>query len=246
MNKKIARISIVGIAVFATCAIGIRLFNSSEEEVFPNKEDVNYFFGYYREDIVDNWSDVSVDSSDHQFKMTYTLSRATRNPFTASFIATKLDSGGLAKFHDHNSVRIDLKSNLGMRFPVMFTFDYEKGATKKNGKPFPMVTMEKFIDYTGPGEYIIPLHEFRIPDWWYRVHRLHKDEVDRGKVTHVRSVILGSCTILKEKLQDTVEIENITFYTDNSDWYKKLSVIISVVTIFAFLFVLGRGGKKKD
>ena len=96
MNKKIMNIAFIGIAAFAMCAAGIRLLNSSNEEVFPNKENANYFFGFYHEDIDDNWSTVNVDSSNHQFKMTYTLSRETRNPFTASFIASKADSGGLA------------------------------------------------------------------------------------------------------------------------------------------------------
>lgn len=223
----------------------VLLINSSREEVFPNKEAVNYHYGYYHEDIEENWSTVSLDSSDHGFRMSYILSRATRNPYVAGFIAVNDSDTSLADFHKHNTLRVNLKSNVGMRIPILLTFDYKKGEKKSNGKPFPMVTLEKFVDYYGEGNYDIPLNEMRIPDWWYRVHRLHRDEVDLSKLTNVKGVVIGSCSLLREKARDTIEVKKIEFFTDNTALYWKVGVAVVVFSLMLMVLFLRKAIKVK-
>jgi len=234
MRKRLKYIFGGALAVVIAMLLGVYVFNFSHEEVFPNKNAVNYHYGFYHEDIEENWSTVNLDSSGHSFKMSYILSRATRNPFVAGFIAVDTDNGTLANFYDHNTLRINLSSNVGMRIPVMLTFDYKKGEKKKNGKPFPMVTLRTFIDYEESGEYDIAFDELHIPDWWYRVHRLHRDEVDLKKITNLKGIVIGSCSILREKVRDTIEVGKIEFYTDNSFLYL---VIVGLAVVFAIILI---------
>lgn len=220
--------------------LGVYVFCSSHQEVFPKLNGVNYNYGSYHEDIEADWSEITLDSSNHSFKMTYTLSRGTRTPFVAAFIEKDSGTSHLAKFHEHNTLKIELKSKVGMRIPVMLGLDYKKGETKKNGKSFPMVTLVKFIEYNKAGVYEIPLDEMQIPDWWYRVHRLHRDEVDFNKIESVRSIIVGSCSILKEKIEDTIEVKSVAFYSNNTSVYIRifLSLLAGLLLAFASLFLL--------
>ncbi|MFT6717065.1 MAG: hypothetical protein ACJA0Q_001716 [Saprospiraceae bacterium] len=231
MKQRLKYLLGAAVGVLLITFLGVYILYSSYEEVFPNQENVNYHYGFYHEDIEEDWSEVSVDSSSYSFKMSYRLSRATRTPFVAGYITINDNTKSLAKYQDHNAVRINLKSNVGMRIPIMLTFDYKEGEKKKNGKPFPMLTLIKFIDYHEAGDYEIPLSEFRIPDWWYRVHRLHRDEVDINKITNIRGVIVGSCGLLREKVRDIIEIKKIEFYTDNSALYLKALRLTSVLTL---------------
>ena len=101
-----------------------------------------------------------------------------------------------------------------------------------------MLTLIKFVDYYEPGNYDIPLDEFEIPDWWFRVHRLHRDEVDLKKVTDVRGVVIGSCSILRENIRDTIEVSKIEFYTDNTYNYLGVIALVSLSTLLVFIVLL--------
>lgn len=229
--KMVGIISGVILCVFLIPLLTISVIKYSHKEVFPNKENINYNYGFYHEDVEKDWSYIDLDTSNFSFKMHYKLSRATRTPFVAAFIAVKDSMKTLTNYQDHNTLRLHLTSQVGMRIPVMITFDYGAGETKKNGKPFPMVTLLKFIDYSEPGNYDIALDEMRIPDWWYRVHRLHREEVDLNKLTNVKGIVIGSCSILREKERDTIEIKKIEFFTDNSSLYWKVIGVISILTL---------------
>ncbi|MFT6746822.1 MAG: hypothetical protein ACJAZ2_001166 [Glaciecola sp.] len=235
MKKKFKYLLGTVVALLVLSFLLIYLLASSHEEVFPNKDAVNYNYGFYHEDIEKDWSTVNLDSSNQTFKMTYKLSRATRNPFVAGFIVKNDSVKTLANYSKHNMFRIHLKSNAGMRIPIMLTFSYKEGEKKKNGKAFPMLTLLKFVDYNEPGYYDISLDEFTIPDWWYRVHRLHRDEVDMAKVTYVRGVIIGSCSLLRENITDSIEVESIAFYSDNSTLYLTTFIVLLLLTAISLV-----------
>lgn len=238
MKNSVKKISLIAGGLLVVAFLSILIFNSSHEEVFPKIGNKNYVFGSYHEDIPENNSIVKLDTLNDAFKITYELSRATRNPFIAAFIATKDSVNSLADFHKHNAVRINLKSKIGMRIPVMITLGYPKGAVKENGIAFPLVTLVKYIEYKEPGDYEIRLDEMKIPDWWYRVHRLHREEVDLGKIVRVEGIVIGSCSILREKLEDTITINSIEFYTDNSILYRNTVLVIASILLIV-LIVLG-------
>lgn len=237
---KLSVIKITGIAgvLLALCFICVFLFNSSSEKIFPKTKDVKYVYGTYHEDIDEKWSEVELDTVDHPFKMTYELSRATRNPFVAGFIARKEHVVSLANFTNHNALKINIKAKNGMRIPVMLTLEYPKGLKKKNGIDFPLITILKYIDYVEEGEYQIKFEDMIIPDWWYRVHRLHKDEVDLDKVVSVQGVVIGSCSILRENIQDSIEVNSIEFYTENSNLLYRITLLIGALLL---LFLIIRG-----
>ena len=238
MAKKIKYTLVFGMVALLLAMASVFLFTSSHEEVFPRVDDVNYYYGHYHEDIEEDWSEVKLDSSSNSFKMSYKLSRATRTPFVASYIVIDEKTKTLAEIKDHNTLRINLESKVGMRIPIMVTFDYMEGQVKENGKPFPMMTLKYQIEYTEAGNYDIAIDEMQIPDWWFRVHRLHRNEVDRSKITNVRGIIVGSCTILKEKNWDTIEVNKIEFYTDNSNLYRKVFGCVMGLTLLVLVLVL--------
>ena len=210
-----------------------------DETIFPHSLEDYRIIGYHEEGP--SHSVYSIQKSPNKLTLSYSLTSSRPDPFTAVVISKKDSTQTLVDLDDMNKIMFRIKAKKGKRIPVMLTF--EEPSVNDTLKKHKRIAFEDEIQIGDKEEYELNLQNFKPADWWLRFHGKNQTDLRVFEYKNLKSIIIGSCKILKGGGNDEIEISEINIYHNNKPLIFKallFTLCFNISVFFVFIFPVNK------
>lgn len=245
-RKKSFTLISLGVTVLVVIVL-LSVLRFDQLSFFPGEKEV-YEIGTYHEQMDTGYSVANVahlENGDLSFK--YKLTEEKAEPFVGLFFKKKEHQDLFYDLTKYNEIVISLSAKEGKRIPINFTVDYEGFTKSVDNDDLTSLPFSCVIEYEGPGEYHLPIEDFKIPSWWFREKNVNdskvKEDFQNYSFKRVNFFVVGSCQTLGPNKEDEIIISSINF--NNNHQKSILFAVIFWVVLMTLNLVWYLMGKKE-